>query len=100
MMRMDPVTPLLQTEPEKVTDFKLKLLADNTVKVACRSQKVYGNETKFELSWNSSSNSGENQRKNECNFTVRDLSYLTKYTFKVSKPIKVNVKQNSYIYIV
>ncbi|XP_015145720.2 receptor-type tyrosine-protein phosphatase C isoform X4 [Gallus gallus] len=71
-------------KPEKVTDFKLTLLADNTVKVACRSQKVYGNETKFKLSWNSSSNSGENQRKNECNFTVRDLSYLTKYTFKIS----------------
>ncbi|XP_015724978.1 receptor-type tyrosine-protein phosphatase C isoform X3 [Coturnix japonica] len=71
-------------KPEKVTEFKLKLLADNAVQVACRSQKVYGNETKFELSWNSSSKSDERKSKNECNFIIKDLSYLTKYTFKIS----------------
>ncbi|XP_031451677.1 receptor-type tyrosine-protein phosphatase C isoform X4 [Phasianus colchicus] len=71
-------------KPEKVTGFKLKLLADNTVKVECRSQKVYGNETKFELSWNSSSEKGDRKSKNGCNFTIKDLSYLTKYTFKIS----------------
>uniref|UniRef100_A0A8C9EKR1 Receptor-type tyrosine-protein phosphatase C n=1 Tax=Pavo cristatus TaxID=9049 RepID=A0A8C9EKR1_PAVCR len=84
MIRMDPVTLLLQTEPEKVTDFKLKLTADNTVQVLCKSQKVYGKETKFELSWNSSSKTDENESKDECNFIISDLSYLTKYTFKIS----------------
>lgn len=86
MLRMDPVTLLLQTEPEKVAGFKLKLVADNIVKVECRSQKVYGSETKFELAWNSSSGS-EKKSNNECDFTIKDLSYLTKYTFKVSELI-------------
>ncbi|POI32873.1 hypothetical protein CIB84_003375 [Bambusicola thoracicus] len=81
------VTENFQTEPakpEKVADFKLKLLADNVVKVDCRSQKVYGKETEFKLFWNSTSKSDGSQSKNECSFTVRDLSYLTKYTFKIS----------------
>ncbi|XP_042676134.1 receptor-type tyrosine-protein phosphatase C isoform X6 [Centrocercus urophasianus] len=81
-----PVKVCLKTQPakpEKVAGFKLKLVADNTVKVECRSQKVYGSETKFELAWNSSSGS-EKKSKNECDFTIKDLSYLTKYTFKIS----------------
>ncbi|XP_052521804.1 receptor-type tyrosine-protein phosphatase C isoform X6 [Tympanuchus pallidicinctus] len=81
-----PVNDYLKTQPakpEKVAGFKLKLVADNTVKVECRSQKVYGSETKFELAWNSSSGS-EKKSKNECDFTIKDLSYLTKYTFKIS----------------
>ncbi|XP_072199272.1 receptor-type tyrosine-protein phosphatase C isoform X2 [Excalfactoria chinensis] len=83
----EPVEELFKTKPakpEKVTEFKLNLVADNTVQVACRSQKVYGNETKFELSWSSSSKSDEKKSKNECNFVIKDLSYLTKYTFKIS----------------
>ncbi|XP_042729963.1 receptor-type tyrosine-protein phosphatase C isoform X3 [Lagopus leucura] len=82
----DAVKGCLKTQPakpEKVAGFKLKLVADNIVKVECRSQKVYGSETKFELAWNSSSGS-EKKSKNECDFTIKDLSYLTKYTFKIS----------------
>lgn len=100
MMRMDPVTLLLQTEPGNVTDIKLKWLADNAVSIECSIQKVYGSETNFVLSWNSSTESGEKKSKNKCNFTIKDLSYLTKYIFKVSKLIKLNIKQNSYIYII
>ncbi|XP_065599085.1 receptor-type tyrosine-protein phosphatase C [Cyrtonyx montezumae] len=83
----EPRKDSFQTEsakPEKVTDFQIKLIADNAVQVSCRSQKVYGSETRFELSWNYSSGIYKNQSKHECNFIIRDLYYLTKYTFEIS----------------
>ncbi|XP_021260819.1 receptor-type tyrosine-protein phosphatase C isoform X3 [Numida meleagris] len=71
-------------KPEKVTDFQVKLIDDNAVEVVCRSQKVYGRLTKFELSWSSSTESGKNESYDNCHFVEKGLSYLTKYTFEVS----------------
>ncbi|XP_019474062.1 receptor-type tyrosine-protein phosphatase C, partial [Meleagris gallopavo] len=83
----DPVKYVFETnasKPGNVTDIKLKWLADNAVSIECSIQKVYGSETNFVLSWNSSTESGEKKSKNKCNFTIKDLSYLTKYIFKIA----------------
>uniref|UniRef100_A0A8B9C5X9 Receptor-type tyrosine-protein phosphatase C n=1 Tax=Anser brachyrhynchus TaxID=132585 RepID=A0A8B9C5X9_9AVES len=55
----------------------------NVVNITCKNQQVYGKETWFLLSWNAGQ-----RLENTCAFQIRDLSYLTNYSFSVSKLMK------------
>lgn len=88
-MRLEPVTLLLWTEPEPVTKVKARLTADNAIIITCQKQKVYGEKEIFELTWE---NDGKVENKTTgCSFERKDLLYLTNYTFKVSRLIKLNI---------
>lgn len=90
-MRIEPVTLLLWTEPEQVFDVIATLTRDNAVQIKCSIKNVYGAKKVFELTWE---NDGTNVTKhNICEFERENLSYLTNYTFTVSRLIKL------YIYI-
>ncbi|XP_040422145.1 receptor-type tyrosine-protein phosphatase C isoform X3 [Cygnus olor] len=65
--------------PDPVTDVRLHLEDDNVVNITCKNQQVYGKETRFLLSWNAGK-----RNESTCAFQIRDLSYLTNYSFKVS----------------
>uniref|UniRef100_A0A8B9C7Q7 Receptor-type tyrosine-protein phosphatase C n=1 Tax=Anser brachyrhynchus TaxID=132585 RepID=A0A8B9C7Q7_9AVES len=54
----------------------------NVVNITCKNQQVYGKETWFLLSWNAGQ-----RLENTCAFQIRDLSYLTNYSFSVSKAL-------------
>uniref|UniRef100_A0A8B9I7C2 Receptor-type tyrosine-protein phosphatase C n=1 Tax=Anser brachyrhynchus TaxID=132585 RepID=A0A8B9I7C2_9AVES len=65
--------------PDPVTDVHLHLEGDNVVNITCKNQQVYGKETWFLLSWNAGQ-----RLENTCAFQIRDLSYLTNYSFSIS----------------
>lgn len=89
MMGIEPVTFLLWTEPQPVIKVNATLTADNAVQIKCKSQRVYGAKTIFELNWE---NDGTNySRENDCDFKKENLLYLTDYTFTVSRLIKWNI---------
>ncbi|XP_010150181.1 PREDICTED: receptor-type tyrosine-protein phosphatase C [Eurypyga helias] len=68
-------------EPDPVIDVNATLTADNAVKIKCKSQQVRGGKTIFELTWENDGTT--DSRKNTCDFTKENLSYLTNYTFKI-----------------
>ncbi|XP_074762857.1 receptor-type tyrosine-protein phosphatase C [Athene noctua] len=85
-------------EPQKVTDVNATLIADNTVRIKCRSQEVYGAKKVFELTWE---NDGTNHSSdNNCDFTKENLLYLTNYTFTIlvyngehrGQPVKKSIR--------
>ncbi|KGL93171.1 Receptor-type tyrosine-protein phosphatase C, partial [Charadrius vociferus] len=85
-------------QPQPVTDVNATLSADNAIQISCKSQKVYGEKTIFELTWE---NDGkvENQT-TYCKFERKDLLYLTNYTFKIlvnngvyrGEPVRKSIK--------
>ncbi|XP_051480379.1 receptor-type tyrosine-protein phosphatase C isoform X3 [Apus apus] len=85
-------------EPQPVIDVEATLTSDNAVWIKCKSQKVYGNETVFELSWGDDEIS--DRKENDCDFKKENLLYLTTYTFTIlvdngeykGQPVKRNIK--------
>ncbi|KFW68581.1 Receptor-type tyrosine-protein phosphatase C, partial [Pygoscelis adeliae] len=85
-------------EPEPVIDVNARLTADNAVQIKCKSQKVYGAKTVFELTWE---NDGTRDTSgNHCDFRKENLSYLTNYTFTIlvfngehrGQPVKKSIR--------
>lgn len=72
-----------------MTDVSARLTADNAVQIKCKSQEVYGAETVFELTWENDKTMDSSG--NHCDFRKENLSYLTNYTFTVSRLIKLNI---------
>ncbi|KAM9239567.1 receptor-type tyrosine-protein phosphatase C isoform 2-T2 [Leptosomus discolor] len=86
------------TEPQQVIDVNATLTADNAVRIKCKPQEVYGNQTVFELTWE---NDGTNDSKhNDCDFKRENLLYLTNYTFRIlvfngdyrGQPVKKSIR--------
>ncbi|XP_030349587.1 receptor-type tyrosine-protein phosphatase C isoform X2 [Strigops habroptila] len=84
-------------EPQQVIDVNATLTADNAVQIKCKSQKVYGAQKVFELTWE---NDGTQDSRQECDFKKENLSYLTNYTFTIlvfngeyrGQPVKTSIK--------
>ncbi|XP_015492105.1 receptor-type tyrosine-protein phosphatase C isoform X1 [Parus major] len=66
--------------PQKVTDVKKTLTADNAVQITCKKQKEFGPLAEFKLIWE---NDGKAESKGKCEFKRENLLYLTNYTFKI-----------------
>ncbi|RMC08403.1 hypothetical protein DUI87_14647 [Hirundo rustica rustica] len=66
--------------PQKVTEVKKTLIADNAVQITCRKQKEFGPHAEFKLIWE---NDGKTESKDKCEFKRENLFYLTNYTFKI-----------------
>ncbi|XP_076194093.1 receptor-type tyrosine-protein phosphatase C isoform X3 [Aptenodytes patagonicus] len=87
-------------EPQPVTDVNARLTADNAVQIKCKSQRVYGAETVFELTWENDRTT--ESRGNHCDFRKENLSYLTNYTFAIlvfngehrGQPVKKSIRTN------
>ncbi|XP_028943122.1 receptor-type tyrosine-protein phosphatase C-like, partial [Antrostomus carolinensis] len=85
-------------EPQPVIKVNATLTADNAVQIKCKSQRVYGAKTIFELNWE---NDGTNySRENDCDFKKENLLYLTDYTFTIvvfngeyrGQPVKKSIR--------
>ncbi|KFU91352.1 Receptor-type tyrosine-protein phosphatase C, partial [Chaetura pelagica] len=85
-------------EPQPVIAVEAILTSDNAVWIKCKSQKVYGKKTVFELTFG---NDGTSDRKeNDCDFKKENLFYLTNYTFTIlvdngehkGQPVKKSIK--------
>lgn len=87
-MRIESVTLYLLTEPQQVINVNATLTADNAVQIKCKSQQVNGAQKIFELTWE---NDGTTDSRHECDFKKENLSYLTNYTFTVSRLIKLSI---------
>ncbi|KFV42338.1 Receptor-type tyrosine-protein phosphatase C, partial [Gavia stellata] len=68
-------------EPQPVIDVNAKLTADNAVQIMCKSQRVYGGKTVFELTWENDQTTSHSP--NNCAFQKENLLYLTNYTFTI-----------------
>uniref|UniRef100_A0A8C3XEA9 Receptor-type tyrosine-protein phosphatase C n=1 Tax=Cyanoderma ruficeps TaxID=181631 RepID=A0A8C3XEA9_9PASS len=66
--------------PEKVTEVRKTLTADNAVLITCREQNNFGPYAEFNLIW---ANDGKTENKRKCEFKRENLYYLTNYTFKI-----------------
>lgn len=72
-----------------MSDVIATLTDDNAVQIKCSIKNVYGAKKVFELTWE---NDGTNDtRYNICDFKRENLSYLTNYTFTVSRLIKLYI---------